>query len=228
MASRYSRDATIEVLHGYFKSLTTIPAFPEAAIVEPPTGGWPNMTSESLSNLNKDEVVFDLLRHLPHVSAVDYGNDKIAYETRTINYNDKSVRSDIERNKMVGTIVPVGAGKLPAHVAVLTEGGRYGSWLLLDTHKGTITDYIMMERPERDTPPQDAPDHWRAYKTLPIAEFFEDWKEQFRSLNWVALAHRGEDGVLLNHNASTEVSLMDTVVDLVQRFTDFCVSKGYP
>jgi hypothetical protein len=33
---------------------------------------------------------------------------------------------------------PPGAGEIPAHVAVLTNGARYGSWLLLDTIEGRL------------------------------------------------------------------------------------------
>jgi hypothetical protein len=43
---------------------------------------------------------------------------------------------------------------------------------------------------------------------MPITEFFSDWKEMFHSLQWVALSHRSDDGVLLNHDRSTEVTAM--------------------
>ena len=65
----------------------------------------------------------------------------------------------------------------------------------------------MFERPEREDPPKDSPDYWRAYKTLPVADFFKDWKEKFRSLEWVALPHNVDDGMLLEQNSSsTDVS----------------------
>jgi len=44
-----------------------------------------------------------------------------------------------------------------------------------------------MERPERDEPPKDDPNHWRAYHTLPIAEFFQSWVGSYRSLDWVTV-----------------------------------------
>lgn len=71
---------------------------------------------------------------------------------------------------------------------------------------GTITDYIQQERPERSEPPQDHPDHWRAYKTLPIAEFFENWKEKYRTLEWVVMPEDVDDGVMIGHNKHTDVS----------------------
>lgn len=82
----------------------------------------------------------------------------------------------------------------------------------------------MMERPERPSPPSGHPDHWRAYKTLPIVDFFEDWKEEFRSLRWVALGHRDDDGVLLNHDRTTEVALSSSRVPKMQP-ADVCHRK---
>jgi hypothetical protein len=72
---------------------------------------------------------------------------------------------------------------------------------------GTVTDYIMMERPERDYPPLDDPENWRAYQTLPIVEFFELWKEKYRSLEWVVLPEKGhEDGVYIQLRKEIDVS----------------------
>ena len=72
---------------------------------------------------------------------------------------------------------------------------------------GSVTDYIMMERPERDHPPLDDPENWRAYQTLPIVEFFELWKEKYRSLEWVVLPEKGhENGVYIQLRKETDVS----------------------
>jgi len=64
-----------------------------------------------------------------------------------------------------------------------------------------------MERPERDQPPQDDPDYWRAYKTFPIAEFFESWKENYRTLEWVVVPDNVDDGVMIRHDKETAVRL---------------------
>ncbi len=62
-----------------------------------------------------------------------------------------------------------------------------------------------MGTPERDYPPREHPDHWRAYRTLPIREFFEGWKEEYRNLAWVVIPD-DDDGVLCNLEPSTNVS----------------------
>ncbi|KAG9965700.1 hypothetical protein KCU61_g1553, partial [Aureobasidium melanogenum] len=205
MTIKYDRDIAVEAIRSYYKFLTTIPAIQASDILEPPTGGWPSIITTSLAILGKDEIVIDLLRHLPYIRRTHSGNENISYDTVAINYSNAKLRD----NRSLDNLVPTAAGSLPAHVVSLTIGARYGSYLLLDTQQGTITDYIMMERPERSHSPFDDPDHWRAYKTLPITEFFSEWEEMFRSLQWVALSHRSDDGVLLNHDRSTEVTAME-------------------
>lgn len=46
----------------------------EASIVNPPAGGWPNVTSANMHGLNKSESVISLLRHLPYIRADDCGH----------------------------------------------------------------------------------------------------------------------------------------------------------
>jgi len=63
-----------------------------------------------------------------------------------------------------------------------------------------------MERPKRDTPPEDDPNYWRAYQTLPIADFFQSWIDNYRSLDWVTVPDNVDDGARLNHTPKTDVS----------------------
>jgi hypothetical protein len=62
------------------------------------------------------------------------------------------------------------------------------------------------EPPERPEPGLDSPDFWHAYHTLPINEFFEEWKTKFLSLEWVAIPGNVDDGVLLYEDAKIDVS----------------------
>ncbi|KAH0365600.1 hypothetical protein KCU65_g5971, partial [Aureobasidium melanogenum] len=156
MTIKYDRNVAVEAIGSYYKFLATIPAIQASDILEPPTGGWPSITTESLAALGKDEVVVDLLRHLPYIGHTHDGNKNISYDTAVINYSDGRLYD----NRSLNSLVPTAAGILPAHVVSLTIGARYGSHLLLDTQEGTITDYIMMERPERGHPPPDSSDHW--------------------------------------------------------------------
>lgn len=101
---------------------------------------------------------------------------------------------------------PVGAGVIPEWVVCLSGGGRDSSWLLLDTREGTITDFVQQERPEREEPGPDSPDFWRAYHTRPVMEFLEEWKENYRSLEWVVVPDDVDDGVMIREDEETDVS----------------------
>jgi len=41
----------------------------ESDVIEPPEGGWPNITTDSLQDLGKTDEVISLLRHLPYIRA---------------------------------------------------------------------------------------------------------------------------------------------------------------
>ena len=109
-----------------------------SCIIEPPVGGWRNITTASLAPLEKTDEVVELLRHLPYIkgdSEVEW-NEKIAPETDAFQYGGAGAMLP---NGTASDMWPPGAGEIPAHVAVLTMGARYGSWLLLDTAEGEPT-----------------------------------------------------------------------------------------
>ncbi len=62
-----------------------------------------------------------------------------------------------------------------------------------------------MERPKNKEPPKDDPDYWRAYETLPIAEFFQSWIDNYRSLDWVTVPENTDDGAMLGRAKKTDV-----------------------
>jgi hypothetical protein len=39
----------------------------ESDVVEPPEGGWPNISAETMHGLGKTDEVVQLLRHLPDI-----------------------------------------------------------------------------------------------------------------------------------------------------------------
>ena len=53
----FNRDATVAAIRDYYHFLTKM-YLDEDRIMEPPPGGWPNMTPETMSPLGKtDEVI---------------------------------------------------------------------------------------------------------------------------------------------------------------------------
>jgi len=103
--------------------------------MEPPLSGWPSITTASLAHLEKTNAVVELLRHLPYIKGDSKGewNENIAPETDAFRYDSAG---NMPSNGTASDMWPPGAGEIPAHVAVLTMGARYGTWLLLDTVEG--------------------------------------------------------------------------------------------
>ncbi|KAI0176930.1 hypothetical protein BJ166DRAFT_10815 [Pestalotiopsis sp. NC0098] len=202
--SGYNRDQTIAAVRSFYTFFATLPRLSTEDILDPPETGWPDLTDAYLAGLGKTPIVCDLLRHLPYIRPNGLGNQQIGPWTTAINYNDSTARWTLARGLVDGNMAPIGAGVVPPHVAVLTSGSRYGSWLLLDTETGTITDFIQQERPERPEPGQDSPDAWRAYHTRPAEEFFEEWKEKYRILEWAPLIENADDGVMFCYDAHSE------------------------
>ncbi|KAL8836528.1 MAG: hypothetical protein Q9170_002883 [Blastenia crenularia] len=215
--SPYSLPQTIAAFHSFYTFLTTLPSdiTPALILTPPPTPqGWPSLTPEYLAPLRKTPTVITLLQHLPYIDQRTLGSKQIAFETNALDFRGPSVRWSMEKNKVAGTMEPVGAGEIPPHVVSLSAGGREASWLLLDTHEGTITDYRQQERPERDEPGEDSPDFWRAYHTRPIAEFLEEWKEKYMSLEWVVIPDDPFDAVMIKWDKETDVKLLSSRLDL--------------
>lgn len=140
----YSRDVAVTAIRSLYVFLAhQLPRLddgvpPSSVIDEPPPTGWPDLAdAEALAPLGKTAAVIDLLRHLPYLAPDDdSGSDLLGPDTRAIRYDGPEARWCFDRGVIEGTLEPVGAGRVPAHVAVLTQGGRDGSWLLLDTETG--------------------------------------------------------------------------------------------
>lgn len=182
-AAPYSRQATVAALRSFYDFLATLPRLSADAIVNAPPSGWPALTEDFLAQLGlKTAAVHDLLRHVPIIAAGPNdddggeGNALIAPATMAIRWDngDGFLGWALGRGIIDGVLSPHGVGdELPPHVAVLSKGGRDGSWLLVDVEAGTVTDFVMMGSPEeRDEGSSTSAAGWRAFYTRPVAEFF--------------------------------------------------------
>ena len=59
--------------------------------------------------------------------------------------------------------------------------------------------------------PDDTPEIWRYYETLPVAEMLASWEQKFRSLEWSVDPFNNEQGMLLRYDRATDVSLRPLV-----------------
>ncbi|KAK1838610.1 hypothetical protein CCHR01_18767 [Colletotrichum chrysophilum] len=196
----YSEATTVAAVTDFYAFLTKM-YLPESAIVHPPPGGWPTLTSD-LSELGKSDEVLSLLAHLPYVrQGDDLDEGEIPEVTpggRWIDWHTSGIwvregRSDIDELRTISE-GPAIMENVPEHVVGLTMSEHHV--FLLDTELGVV---YWPECPGRlrDGPrcieddPYDYCDddedaEWRADGAAwSVADFFKVLKAQYRTLRWV-------------------------------------------
>lgn len=134
----FSRDEAVAAILSFCHFFATLPSLSPGCIREAPADGWPQITAESLSEINKHDDVVDLLKHLPYIDWTE-----IAFHTHFIDYSDSQrIEWIFQKGVIEGSLVPSCAGNIPPHVAVIVDGSKYGSWLLLDTQQGAYISGI--------------------------------------------------------------------------------------
>lgn len=201
---RYSRDVCVAAVRDYYNFLVKM-YLGESNIIEPPEGGWPNLTIESLQDLGKTDEVISLLRHLPYIRAprenaqgapwcyfADWESDGLALSLGRISGDALKVMSEDASFYE----------NVPAHVIGLTSGGRDNPVFLLDTELGIVywpecpgeIRYNPSREPVVDDPYDYADENeaeWRAdAPAWAIADFFEILKDQFRQLCFIPISSR--------------------------------------
>ncbi|CAK7198211.1 hypothetical protein SEUCBS139899_000869 [Sporothrix eucalyptigena] len=214
----YSRDACVQAVRDYYHFLTQM-YLDDTDFVYPPDddeNGWPTINDENLADVDKDETVLDLLRHLPYVrqNPDDGGSDAIQVAPFTTitdwaadaaliadgSYDGESLKTATEG----GTLCDV----IPPHVVGLTAGPRDNNIFLVDTELGIVLwpecpgEVVKASRrspllPSSVRPVSDDPydyeddeeqAEWRGDSTAwSIPHFFEMLKDQFRTLEFVPI-----------------------------------------
>ncbi|SMQ48444.1 unnamed protein product [Zymoseptoria tritici ST99CH_3D1] len=193
----------VDAVRDYYIFLAAdLGALPADCIFEPPVGGWPSITQASLAGLEKTDPVIDVLRHLPYIKSSDSRNTDIAFNTRAIDYRKIAAHKVAPGTRWEW--LHLGNEDFPPHVFLLTDegGDYYGSLVVVDTERGTATDYQPQAPLKDGMPDSDTMEEWwRHHETLPIAEFFASW---FRTLEWVVNPFDSEHGMLLRYNRATD------------------------
>jgi hypothetical protein len=137
----YSRDETIRAVRDYYSFLAEL-YVEESDIIEPPKGGWPSITPDSLRCMGKTDEVIALLRHLPYIRRPSDDIDAVHgtpgcyfadWQSLAINAGE----DDGEGLRVCSEGAPLWAD-VPSHVISLTHGGRDNTAFLLDTQLGTV------------------------------------------------------------------------------------------
>ncbi|KAL9113308.1 MAG: hypothetical protein Q9227_002643 [Pyrenula ochraceoflavens] len=190
----YSRDETVAAVTDFYEFLTRI-HIPPTAIKYPPPGGWPELTREDLTFLNKNDDVIDLIRHLPFIKRDDYYDPYEIYEqTTVVDFTGKLLRKEAaskpHNSDLFEPLEEIST--VPSHVLTLatTSGTRDGHFVFIDTSRGTgtICDFQDGPEPTALSLPKDEDaeenDHgevcreeWRHHLTYNVHDFFELLKE---------------------------------------------------
>ena len=197
---RYSREATIAAVRGYYEFLAKM-YLDESDIQRPPDGGWPEITPDRLSGLGKTDEVIMLLRYLPYlrptidgcksVDAGPYGCRFYSWidHIRSLDRPGADVEDELEELKIMTE--DSNLGPVPAHVVGLIS--TKDNLFMLDTELGVVYWLSCPGRirwgPTRERILDDAYDYaaeeeadWRAEPAWAVADFFELLKDQFRQL----------------------------------------------
>ncbi|SMR47981.1 unnamed protein product [Zymoseptoria tritici ST99CH_3D1] len=196
----YSREAVISAVRDYYTFLTKM-YLDRSDIMEPPQGGWPEITRDSMRALGKTDEVIELLRHLPYLDGrsgtTSHGRPRMIFaDWRLIAVWLARGTSDAEGIK----ILIEGGNKycIAPHVVSLTFGVAENPVVFLDTKLGTVYwpecpevvsrgDYS--EQVEHD-PYEDYPEEewdWRDEHDTAIwtvSGFFDTLKQHFLALDF--------------------------------------------
>ncbi|MCJ1307823.1 hypothetical protein MMC25_001471 [Agyrium rufum] len=179
---------TVNALTSFYTFLTTFPYLPGSAIRQPPRDihRWQEDIVTKFRHLGKSNAVIDLLAHLPYIEDRAWN---IGYDSEPLDYvGEMKMREENDLPMAVKDGLEPYTEKLPNHVCCITFGGQYGSWLLLDTEDGTFTNYSQLGETRPESANQEEIQKgtsWRHCPRIPVTEFFNSWKEKFRSLEWV-------------------------------------------
>lgn len=194
----------------------------ESDIIEPPEGGWPSITQETLGCLSKTGQVLSLLRHLPYIrSRLDGIEPQACPNCSFADYQSIAQRLEPENPASIRITTEdaqneFGFQKVPPHVIGLTCATRETSPIfLLDTQLGAIfwiggytrvkdtacREPIIDYDPYEDGTPENEV-AWRGDATAwAVEDFFEVLKGSFRKFMFVPnpSGEVFEDGVDVFH-----------------------------
>lgn len=204
----YSREECISVIRGYYNFLTTL-YLDESDVIEPPTEGWPDITTSTMQGLRKTEEVVSLLRYLPYIREPNSDIRRIqaaAYcyfaNWQNIGRLLSSDPSQAENQRVVTESASL-FEVIPPHVISLTDGGRDNPVFLIDTELGIALWYEcpgeIKYSPLRETVEDDPYDYeedetqaeWRGEcAAWTVSDFFQILKDQFLKLQFIPINHR--------------------------------------
>ncbi|KAE9370230.1 hypothetical protein N431DRAFT_468297 [Stipitochalara longipes BDJ] len=203
----YSREESIAAVRNFYHLLTQL-YMKESNVIEPPHGGWPSITSETMKGVGKSDEVVALLRNLPYIRRPDDPR----YQAEGVPGMDFVDWQADCRDIAIGTANPENCKSFSEDVAIsedvpstvigLTYGGLWNSVYLLDTKYGIVhwrdcpfqvwshyAEDLVVDDWEEYVPENEL--EWREEcKTWSIVKFFEILKDQYLKLHYIPINPR--------------------------------------
>jgi hypothetical protein len=203
----YSREECIAAIRDYYDFLSKM-YLDKSALREPPTGGWPSITSDSLKELDKTDEVIALLRQLPYMPTSTFFNIDEPHVIPYGRFEDwENMADSVKRSVFTSDDLKLFTEEfytfIPPQVIGLVSGSREHPVILLDTQLGVIywpecwggiREDSSGAHQICDDALDYAPDNevdWRIDGgAWAISDFFEMLKQHFRDLHFIPISPR--------------------------------------
>ncbi|KAK0382113.1 hypothetical protein CLIM01_00528 [Colletotrichum limetticola] len=120
--AEYSHKATVAAITSYYELLALVHPDSVCSLEYPPSGGWPQITSESFSILGRNDTVIELMRHIPY-----FTSDRIRFMKSNTprNFADVSFcrRTHEDSRAYNEQVPPAPQDKIGANPGYSPEGG---------------------------------------------------------------------------------------------------------
>jgi hypothetical protein len=207
MDSTYSRDECITAVRDYYEFLAEM-FMDRSLIIEPPQGGWPDITRESMQGTRKTEEVIQLLRHLPYIVNKPFSHalpgcrpfDWATAGTRLTSGKDQAEAALI----MSEGVEEQFGGRIPKYYIGLMHAKRDRDIILLNTRDGLIHWMICPDKIKETSFPK--PSFWSS-SLSDAPEENEDMHEEeritFEDGEPQASEHEGDNGLARHETPPT-------------------------
>jgi hypothetical protein len=194
----YCREEFINAIRDYYKFLAEMFMDP-SRIIEPPQGGWPNITPESMQGTHKTGEVIQLLRHLPYIANKPFSHALpgcTPFDWATAGTRLKSGKDQAEAALIMSEGVEEQfGGRIPKYCIGLMHAKRDRDIILLDTQDGIVHWMICPDKIKETSFPK--PTFWSS-SLSDAPEEDEDMHEEeritFEDGEHQASEHEGDNG----------------------------------
>ncbi|KAH8692463.1 hypothetical protein GQ44DRAFT_635935 [Phaeosphaeriaceae sp. PMI808] len=218
----YSQDECVAAIRDYYDFLTKMFMDP-SYIIEPPEGGWPNITRETMQGLKKSEEIVSLLRSLPYVVGKPYSVPDCLPGSSFCDWTSAADRLISGKTHPEGALITSEGeehrfgGKVPRNCVGIAGGMRDRDIIILDAGVGLI-HWMKCPDHDDDSEDEDSDDgmmmEWGP--CWPVRYFFEMAKNHFRELNFIPMDSNDVIDIWTNGGMDCDKPVPKEVIELLQ------------